>query len=138
MTKPQIWVTVFLALFILLFMIGRLTKEEEPVKKLSNQMNNPSVETSGELTGEQLFSNFGCVNCHGVNLAGTPLAPPLRNLTEHWGRDNLISYLRNPTSFMDSDRFKEFRKKYPGQIMPSYNNKDVKELGKIADYLLTN
>jgi hypothetical protein len=77
------------------------------------------------------------VNCHGVNLAGTPLAPPLRNLTEHWGRDNLISYLRNPTSFMDSDRFKEFRKKYPGQIMPSYNNKDVKELGKIADYLLT-
>jgi mono/diheme cytochrome c family protein len=137
MTKPQIWVAAFLLLFIVLFMLGRLTRQEEPVKNFSNQMNSPGNETNEELTGEKLFANFGCVNCHGAGLAGTVLAPPLTNLKEHWGRDNLISYLRNPSSFMDSDRFKEFRKKYPGQIMPSYSNKDIKELGKVADYLLT-
>ena len=136
MTKPQIWVAVFLALFILLFMLGRLTKKEEPPKNFSDQMNSPEVETTEELSGAQLFSNFGCVNCHGNDLAGTVLAPPLRNLKEHWGRDNLISYLRNPSSFMNSDRFKEFREKYPGQIMPSYSNKNVKDLGRIVDYLL--
>jgi len=136
MTKPQIWVAAFLFLFILLFILGRLTKEKEPVKTFSDQMNSPTKETTEELSGEQLFANFGCVNCHGNELAGTTLAPPLRNLKEHWGRDNLISYLRNPSSFMNSDRFKEFRKKYPSQIMPGYSNKDIKELGKIADYLL--
>lgn len=136
MTKPQIWVAVFLVLFILLFMLGRLTKEKEPVKTFSDQMNSPEVETTEEISGEQLFANFGCVNCHGAELTGTTLAPPLFNLKEHWGRDNLISYLRNPSSFMNSDRFKEFRKKYPSQIMPSYNNKDVKDLGKIVNYLL--
>jgi len=136
MTKPQIWVAAFLFLFILLFILGRLTKEKEPVKNFSDQMNSPTTESNEELSGEKLFANFGCVNCHGAGLAGTVLAPPLTNLKEHWGRDNLISYLRNPSSFMNSDRFKEFRKKYPSQIMPGYSNKDIKELGKIADYLL--
>jgi hypothetical protein len=37
---------------------------------------------------------------------------------------------------MTDDRFKEYRNKYPGQIMPSYGNKDIKDLGKIVDYLL--
>jgi mono/diheme cytochrome c family protein len=136
MTKPQIWVTAFLFLFILLFIIGRITKQEEPVRTFSDQMDSPAVESSDEITGAQLYASFGCVSCHGADLSGTTLAPPLLNVNEHWGRDNLISYLRNPSSFMNSDRFKECRKKYPSQIMPSYNNKDVKDLGKIADYLL--
>ena len=29
MTKPQIWVAAFLFLFLVLFMLGRLTKKEE-------------------------------------------------------------------------------------------------------------
>jgi cytochrome c2 len=138
MTKPQIWVAAFLAAFILLFMLQRATKKEEaPSRDLSSQMNNQMTdESTAELSGQQLISNFGCTNCHGGDLAGTNLAPALNNLTQHWGKESLISYLRNPNKFMDQDRFIEYKKKYPNQIMPSYGNKDIKDLGKIVDYLL--
>jgi cytochrome c2 len=139
MTKPQIWVAAFLLLFIVLFMIGRLTKEEEVLKDLSG-MNNSSMgeQTTSELTGDKLIQTFGCINCHGADLAGTNMGPALKGIKEFWSnRDNLINYLRNPNSFMDKDRFKEYRSKYPNQIMPAFGNKDVKDLGKIADYLLT-
>ena len=139
MTKPQIWVAAFLLLFIVLFMIGRLTKEEELMKDFSGMNNSPmGQQTSAELTGDKLIQSFGCTNCHGADLAGTNIAPSLKGLKEFWSsRDNLMNYLRNPNSFMDSDRFKEYKTKYPNGIMPSYGNKDVKDLGKIADYLLT-
>jgi len=139
MTKPQIWVAVFLLLFIVLFMIGRLTKEEEVMKDLSGTNNSSMGEqTTSELTGDKLIQTFGCINCHGADLAGTNMGPSLKGIKEFWSsRDNLINYLRNPNSFMDKDRFKEYKVKYPNAIMPSYGNKDVKDLGKIADYLLT-
>jgi hypothetical protein len=38
---------------------------------------------------------------------------------------------------MDKPRFKEYREKYPSQLMPSYGNKDIKDLGKIVDFLLS-
>lgn len=138
MTKPQIWVAAFLLLFIVLFMIGRLTKEEETMKDFSGMNNSPMGEqTAANLTGDKLFQSFGCVNCHGTDLDGTNMGPSVKGLKEFWSnRDNLINYLRNPNSFMDADRFKEYKVKYPNGIMPSYGNKDVKDLGKIADYLL--
>jgi hypothetical protein len=137
MTKPQIWVTIVLVLFIGLFVLARLTKEEE-VHSDSSMMGNMPVteEPLGELSGAQLLSNFGCLNCHGSQLEGASMGPKLTGLAEFWNRDRLINYLRNPGSFMDSDRFKEYKKKYPNMIMPAYGNKDVKDLGKIVDYLL--
>lgn len=138
MTKPQIWVAAFLVLFIFLFLLGRITKEEETMKDFSG-MNNSQMQqqSTTELTGDKLFRSFNCANCHGVDLAGTNDGPSLKNVKENWNsRESLINYLRNPNSFMDKDRFKEYRQKYPRQIMPSFGNKDVKDLGKIADYLL--
>jgi len=138
MTKPQIWVAAFLAAFILLFILQKATKKEEaPTRDLSSQMNNQmSEENATELSGQQLISNFGCTNCHGGDLAGTNIAPALNNLSQYWGKEKLLSYLRNPNSFMNEDRLKAYKEKYSGQIMPSYGNKDIKDLGKIVDYLL--
>lgn len=137
MTKPQIWVSAFLAVFILLFILGRLTKKEEAPRDLSSQMNKQMTEEiTEELTAEQLINNFGCTNCHGSNLAGTALAPELKNLSQYWGKESLLSYLRNPNNYMDEDRFKDYRKKYPGQIMPGFGEKNIKDLGKIVDYIL--
>jgi cytochrome c2 len=138
MTKPQIWVAAFLAAFILLFILQKATKKEEAARDLSSQMNNPMTEQSTtELSGQQLISNFGCTNCHGGDLAGTNLAPALNNLTQYWGKESLLSYLRNPNDYMNQKRFQEYKEKYRGQIMPSYGNKDIKDLGKIVDYLLS-
>jgi cytochrome c2 len=138
MTKPQIWVTAFLAAFILLFILQMATKKEEaPSRDLSSQMNNQMMEErTSELTAEQLISNFGCTNCHGSELQGTQIAPALTNLSQYWGKESLLNYLRNPNDFMDKPRFKEYKEKYPNQIMPPYGNKDIKDLGKIVDYLL--
>jgi hypothetical protein len=138
MTKPQIWVAAFLAAFILLFILQKATKKEEaPTRDLSSQMNNQMMEeNTTELTAEQLVSNFGCTNCHGGNLQGTQLAPALTNLSSYWGKETLLNYLRNPNDFMNDDRFQEYKQKYPSQIMPSYGNKNIKDLGKIVDYLL--
>ena len=137
MTKPQIWVAAFLAAFILLFILQKATKKEETPHNLSNQMNNQMMEeNTTELTAAQLISNFGCTNCHGGDLAGTNLAPALKNLSQYWGKEKLLSYLRNPNNFMNEDRLKAYKEKYSGQIMPSYGNKDIKDLGKIVDFLL--
>lgn len=138
MTKPQIWVAAFLVIFLLLFILQRLTRKEETPRNFSSQMNNQMTdENTKELTAEQLINNFGCVNCHGSDLTGTAMAPALRNLSQYWGKESLLSYLRNPNDYMNKDRFKEYRKKYPSQIMPPYGNKNIKDLGKIVDYLLT-
>jgi cytochrome c5 len=141
MTKPQIWVAAFLAAFILLFILQKaIKKEEAPTRDLSSQMSNQMTEentTGSNLTAEQLISNFGCTNCHGGNLQGTPMAPALTNLSQYWGKETLLNYLRNPNDFMDDARFQEYKQKYPNQIMPPYGNKNIKDLGKIVDYLLT-
>ena len=137
MTKPQIWVAAFLAAFIVLFIIQSLTKQAETPRNLSGQMNNQMMEeNTTELNAEQLISNFGCTNCHGGNLQGTAMAPALTNLSQYWGKESLLNYLRNPNDFMDETRFQEYKQKYPNQIMPPYGNKNIKDLGKIVDYLL--
>jgi len=135
MTKTQIWVAGFLVLFLILFGLQKLTqKDEEPV--------HPGTEMSGaKPTGDQtalsLINANGCTSCHGQELNGSNLGPSLTGLKEFWtSRESLINYLRNPNSFMDKDRFKDYRQKF-NSVMPSFNNLDVKDLGKIADYLLT-
>ena len=137
MTKPQIWVAAFLALFLLLFLLQRVTKNEEPKNpNLSTNTVPQSNMSSENISGKDLISRIGCYNCHGSDLAGTAKGPSLAGINEFWSRDQLINYLRNPNSFMSSERFKNYQGKYPNVIMPSYNNIDVKDLGKIAEYLL--
>ena len=138
MTKPQIWLAAFLFLFILLFLLGRVTRGPRIEKKpLSNPI--PQGEMSNqsqELSPKEMMIRLGCTGCHGADLAGTQQAPSLADIKGNWSKDKLINYLRNPDSFMDGDRFKAYRQKYPGAIMPSFNNISVQELGKIAEYLL--
>ncbi|HAB53832.1 MAG: hypothetical protein A2315_12740 [Ignavibacteria bacterium RIFOXYB2_FULL_35_12] len=137
MTKPQIWVAAFLALFILLFLLGRLTKEEDSENSIANTNTVPQSNMfSGDISGADLIARIGCINCHGNDLAGTEKGPSLVDIKKYWSRDQLINYLRNPNSFMSSERFQDYKAKYSNVIMPSYTNIDVKDLGKIAEYLL--
>ncbi|MGE5806716.1 MAG: c-type cytochrome [Ignavibacteria bacterium] len=137
MTKPQIWVASFLFLFIVLFLLNRLTKEDE--EKKVNKVENPVPQTdmnSEEMTGSELAARLGCTSCHGPELKGTRIGPDLSSAKNFWSRDRLINYLRNPNSYMDIERMQKYRESFPGTIMPPFNQVDVKDLGKIADYLL--
>jgi len=133
MTKPQIWIAAFLTLFIVLFMLQKLTEEKDVPNKPNMVLKS---EPEKEVTPEGLISSLGCVTCHGGDLSGTSNGPSLKNIKQYWSRDNLINYLRNPQANMNGDRFTEYKKRFPNFLMPSFGNIDVKKLGKIADYLL--
>ena len=140
MTKPQIWTAAFLLLFIILFVLGRITNEDSFLRR-SPEMNmtppsDDEMQTKN-LSGEEMFNTFGCVNCHGVDLNGTAKGPKLQNISSNFSRDKLIAYLRNPSSFMNTERFQKYRKQYPQMMMPGFGNKNIKDLGKLADFLLT-
>lgn len=135
MTNAQKWIAATLGLFLILLVLGRLTEEKEEQQMPSMMMQ--ENQSSQELDGFSLIKQIGCITCHGSNLEGTKMAPALENLKANWSRDNLINYLRNPSSFGTDKRFVEYKEKYKNIVMPSYNNIDVKNLGKIADYLLT-
>lgn len=136
MTKTQIWTSAFLTIFILLFVLQRATKTEN---NIHNDVASNYVTTVDDKKPDAaiLMKNFGCVTCHGQNFQGSKVGPTLYNLEEIYTRDELINYLRNPSSYMEKERFKAYKEKYKNIIMPPFNNKDVKDLGKIADYILT-
>jgi Cytochrome c len=136
MTKTQIWLASFLVLFLLLFLLEQITNKQG---SSNSQISNPVPQTnlsSKEMTPEELINKLGCVSCHGTDLNGTKMGPDLHNLTQYWSRENLINFLRNPSANLNSTRLNDYKNQYPGVLMPSFENIDVKDLGKIAGYLL--
>lgn len=134
MTNAQKWVAAFLVLFIALFGLSKITENEEEFVE--------DVDYYGESTtdvedGLSMFRKSGCVSCHGADLQGTKVGPALASVKTYWDRDALINYLRNPSAYSGDDRFEAYRNKYKNIVMPAYSNLDVKDLGKMADYLLS-
>lgn len=135
MTNAQKWLAAFLGLFIILFILGRITKPKEEPAVAANYVEK-TMQSNEEKDGLTLIRENGCTACHGQNLEGSKIAPALVQINKHWDRESLINYLRNPSSY-SNERLKQFRVQYKNIVMPSFNNLDVKDLGKIADYLLT-
>lgn len=136
MTKSQIWVASLLILFLILFGISQLTQKESEGPDLINMPGSGSSNESNEQTALTLIKTNGCTTCHGNDLKGTEMAPDLTAAKQYWSnREDLINYLRNPSSFMEKERFANYKQKYTRVVMPSFNNLNVKDLGKIADYI---
>lgn len=134
MTNAQKWVAAFLFIFVVLFMLQKMTEDEEVYDDI-DFYGGEEVESVADTDGLSLINRMNCVSCHGVDLKGTNLGPSLYSAKEYWSRDNLINYLRNPASYSGDDRFETYKAQY-NSIMPSYSNYDVKDLGVVADYLL--
>ena len=109
MTKPQAWVAAVLVLFFLLFFLEKNTERSDVQLKGIPNMNTGTDQSSKAKTVEQLVASLGCTGCHGSDLSGTRMAPDLHKIQQKWSRDELINYLRNPSSYMDSETFKNFR-----------------------------
>ncbi len=129
MTNAQKWIAIFLELFIILLI---LTYATEPAGD-DEDAYATEIET---VSGEKIYADLQCANCHGENLQGTEQAPALLKLAENWTKTELINYLRNPEEFGNTERITELHKKYSNSIMPSFNNVDTKKLGKLAEFLL--
>lgn len=138
MTNAQKWVAAFLGLFILLFLLSRIVKQDdvEVPQEIDKYMQDSSDGTE-EVSGFTLIEQNGCMSCHGDDLKGRQkLGPNLYNAKKHWDKDELINYLRNPSDYSRDSRFDEYKNQFGNVMMPSYENLDVKDLGKIADYIL--
>lgn len=136
MTNAQKWVAAFLMVFLILFALSRLTKEETAFDENVGYLDKDDTEMQEATDGLTLINRIGCTSCHGADLKGSKLAPNLYLVKEYWSRDKLINYLRNPSSYSGDERFEAYKAEYKS-IMPSYSNIDVKQLGIIADYLLS-
>ena len=134
MTNAQKWVAAFLGLFVVLFLLQKITQDDKNYEGM-DFYGGEEVENTSDTPALSLINRMNCVSCHGVDLKGTNLGPGLYKAKEYWSRDNLINYLRNPASYSGDDRFEAYKKRY-NSIMPSFSNYDVKDLGIIADYLL--
>ena len=141
MTNAQKWVAGFVVLFVLLFIVSKVTEDNGAGIKESQE----SYESSegGELSqtqkgGFELIRDNGCTSCHGAQLEGTNMAPALKNLAQYWKRDNLINYLRNPNDYSGGERLSKIKQQYENVVMPAYDEVQIKDLGRIADYLLKN
>ncbi len=141
MTNAQKWVAAFLGVFILLFVLSSIVKDDEiviPEEIDSYAQEEPTGNVAEEVTGLSLIEQNGCLSCHGRNLEGMQnLGPSLYNAKAHWDRDELINYLRNPSDYSNDPRFDDYANQFRNIMMPSYDNLDVKDLGKIADYILS-
>jgi len=133
MSKTQLWTTIILGSFVILFILQAVLSNDEA----DNPDNAPSnvEQNSSDNQAVALYNNLGCVTCHGEDLSGTPMGPSLKSISEFYSRNELISYLQNPASFMDTERFLKFKEQYR-TVMPSFSNRDIKELGIISDYIL--
>ena len=136
MTKTQIWIASALVLFLLLFFLEQVTQKQS---ENGNDIINPTPQTnlsSENVSPAELINRLGCTNCHGTNLDGTDMGPDLHGLKQYWSRESLVNFLRNPSANLSSDRLKKYKEKYPGVLMPSFENLGVKELGRVSDYLI--
>jgi mono/diheme cytochrome c family protein len=142
MTNALKWVAVFFSLFIALLALSIIIDKDDaavPEEKIEKFMEEEqrAGKNAEPVTGLTLIKKNGCASCHGDDLRGKEkLGPGLFAAKKHWDKDGLVNYLRNPSAFDSDSRFSEYRKQYGSAMMPSYENLDVKDLGKIADYIL--
>ena len=140
MTNAQKWVAAFLGVFLFLFVLAKLTKQEDNYFEESKDYNSTTTEEPAKdnnVSGLTLINRIGCTSCHGTDLTGTKLAPNLHGVKKYWTTKNaLVNYLKNPQSYSRDERFEEYQKQYRS-MMPPFNTVDEEELGKIADYILS-
>lgn len=135
MTNAQKWVSIVLVLFILLLALSKLTDREESSNETNYSEENTSTTEPTSVTPEELIAKNKCQTCHGRDLNGSGMGPSLENLSTNWDKTNLISYLQNPSAFLNSERMKMLSDRY-GREMPAVENLTNEELDMLADYLL--
>jgi hypothetical protein len=86
--------------------------------------------------GKRLFIAELCASCHGYDLKGGWMGPPLLQLQSHWQRDELADFIRTPTKFTEEDeRLGKLSKKFQTSMVGNQRLSKQDRL-LIADWLL--
>ena len=135
MTNAQKWVAVFLLLFVILLVLSKLTRKEEDTYTDIDESTYQETEPVSQNPIEVLIGKGNCRMCHGSDLAGSGSGPSLSNLKENWNKEDLISYLKDPSSFKDDSRIAKSKGKYR-MAMPPTDKLTDEELNIFVDHLL--
>jgi cytochrome c553 len=88
------------------------------------------------LDPEVAYRKRTCYRCHGADLGGTEIGPPLAGLERYWTLEQLADYIRDPAPFHQSDpRIRGLVQAYNGRLMKGYPLDDA-ELRSLAAWLL--
>jgi cytochrome c551/c552 len=83
-----------------------------------------------------IYVDQGCAKCHGEQFEGKRTAPPLTNLASQWSGEDLATYLRDPTPFLEgSTRLRTQAERYPIP-MPAYPDLSDEDVAALVAYLL--
>lgn len=96
-----------------------------------------SADSGAPRTGEQLYQDQNCVQCHGPTGQGTNLGPSLHDKKSYWNRDQLARFLADPQAYAAKDpRLSEQGKQY---LMPmvKFLTLTEEERLRVADYVLS-
>lgn len=86
--------------------------------------------------GRAAYVSAGCGRCHGSDLSGNRLGPPLTDLARHWDRASLEAFLARPDTVRKGDpRLARLSAAYPAP-MPVYEMPDSLR-SAIAGYLIS-
>ena len=86
--------------------------------------------------GAMLYAQANCAMCHGADLSGARMGPPLLGLEQYWDAAGLTSYLRDPLSCAPSDeRLKKLGAKYPATMPATAMSEE--DLQQLVTWLLT-
>jgi cytochrome c553 len=86
--------------------------------------------------GMQAYAAETCAACHGAERQGGKTGPPLQRLHRHWSEDELVAFLRTPsTALANSSRLQELSRQYKVQMagLPAASEENLRTL---ARYLL--
>lgn len=85
--------------------------------------------------GRDVYVGMGCLQCHGFRAEGLWQGPPLKHLSDRWTREELASYLQNPTEHMArSPRLQELSGRFTAN-MPAFTMGD-RNRERLVEYLL--
>ncbi len=105
------------------------TDETEPV---------PDSPAAAHGQALEIYRRARCDRCHGENRQGTKDAPPIANLGEFWTEDDLVTYLADPQSAVETnERLQVLVARYR-LIMPGYKVLSEEERRALARYLMEN
>jgi len=140
MTNAQKWVTAVLVIFILLLVLGKMTKREDSETVYEDTYVSENVESEAKPSSgiyvSDLLANNRCFTCHGNDLNGTGMGPSLANVSDNWNKVDLVSYFKNPKGFFNNPRMAKLRDNFKTD-MPAQEKMTHEELEALAEHLLT-
>lgn len=122
--RPVALITVFSLVIVLLALTGlrkKSTWTAWPNTELPPLPKGEQLSASGE-KGRQLFSYYGCFNCHSVGGKGYTFAPNLSGMDHRYSQDELFKFISQPPR---------------GVPMPAYKDRlTTEELNDIVAFVL--